>query len=80
MNCTLLKEYVVNNCGSCDYDWVLHNEYIFNCLNNAYYECANICGIGTIEVSPIVPITVIVIFLIGLLLLWVFFGIYPKRR
>jgi hypothetical protein len=49
VNCTVLGEYVKNYCGSCDYNWTLHKDYLFYCLdykNNI--ECVNRCGIEVI--------------------------------
>lgn len=51
-DCSQLYEYVNNYCGSCDYNWTLHIEFIKECGNEYWRECVNTCGLEGINKIP----------------------------
>ena len=50
MNCDMLRQYVKNNCGSCNYNWSLHQQFLKDCYNG-FYECQDMCASEVFEIT-----------------------------
>ncbi len=75
MKCLQLYKYVNEYCGSCDYNWSLHNEYISKCLNGTQFlECTNICGL--VQIKSWIPVLLIV--LVVAIFLFILYILLPK--
>ena len=78
MNCTEVLEYIGNNCGSCDYNWSLHKDYIMKC-DSTLIECVDTCGLETLIGMPIVLISIFIIFVI-VFFVFVLPSMYKKKN
>ena len=69
MNCTMLREYVTNNCGMCNYNYTKHLQFTKDCINRTDYingfECIKSCPISNYINSALVVIVIALLFVLG---------------